>query len=304
MKKPLEIIIDTDIGDDIDDLFALLLAVNSPELHVRGITTVFRNARRRAQICSAVFETCGVGNIPVCAGCDVPFIEPIHKRDNDLYDEKGVFIPCQFMDEMERYEVGPEHAVDYLIRQFRQSPGEVTLVAIGPLTNVAMAIRKAPDIAGKIAKITLMGGAFYGSEVAEWNILCDPEAARIVFDSGTPIQAVGLNVTMKCKLPLSLVEQFRRTQSKLSGLTYEMVNKWLSHFKFDCPVLHDPLTVGTLVDPTFVQFEKKHVEIVVCGEKRGFSVFIDSGRHPVEVAREVESERYLRFFTKRVFQIG
>lgn len=305
MSKDIHnIIIDTDIGDDIDDTFALLFAIKSPEIHVEGITTVFRNAQRRAKMCKTVLQTYGIEDIPVYAGIDQPIIEEIHEQGNDRYDENRRFYPCQYSNMMESISFNHElHAVDYIIDTIRKRPGCIEIVPIGPLTNIAFAIRKAPDIITKIKGITLMGG-YFTSKVPEWNILCDPEAARIVFTSGIDVKAVGLDVTLKCRLLIEQLEDFKKSDNKTSRLVNEMMQKWLDHYRFECPVLHDPLTIGTLIDDSFVSFEKKYVKVITDGEMRGITVqqenAEDYGTSVISVATNVNQKQYMEFFKSRV----
>ena len=298
------VIIDTDIGDDIDDTFALLFALKSPEIHVCGVTTVFRNAVRRAKMCKAILDTYGIDDIPIYAGVDLPLIEEIHERKNDRYDENHQFYPCQYSEEMEQITVNQEyHAVDFIIDTVRKQPGIIELVPIGPLTNIALAIRKAPDIIRKLKGITLMGGCF-GEKMPEWNILCDPEAARIVFTSGIKVKAVGLDVTLKCKLLLEHLEDYKNSNNETSKLVSSMVQKWLDHYQFECPVLHDPLTIGTLIDEGFVTFENQYVKVITEDHLRGYTLPVNEtdgfGVSNIDVAVHVNHEQYVDFFRSRV----
>ena len=298
------IIIDTDIGDDIDDAFAIAFACNSPELKLEGITTVFRNAVARAKMAKILLESYGKEDIPVYAGVDTPLIQAYMNRDNDRFDEAGNLIPCQYQkDIMEKYSYEKEWAPDFIINKVRENPHEIILIPIGPLTNIAMAIRKAPDIVPLIKKIVLMGG-FVHQEVPEWNILCDPEAAYIVYNSGANIQAVGLDVTLQCKLTLDKVKEFEKLSGKGSKILSEMMKSWFAHYQFECPVLHDPLTVGCVIDSSFVKCKKYNVEVGLVGKDRGRTIIVPketSNSAQINVAEEVDAERYLAFFQERVF---
>jgi purine nucleosidase len=303
-----DIIIDTDIGDDIDDAFALTFAARSPELRLVGVTTVFRNACRRAQMAQRLLEELGVPDVPVRPGCDVPLVEAVRAGDNDLYDEQGAFIPCQHAGEYDGRESGSdEHAVDFIIRTTRNRPGQITLVGIGPLTNVGLALRKAPDIASKLRSITLMGGVF-GEQFPEWNILCDPEAAWIALHSGAPLSLVGLDVTMQCPLPQEEVQRIAARGTGVTRLLDLWTRRWSEHHRVLNPVLHDPLAVATLVDPSLVVFEQRSVEVVLEGKQRGCTPTRKPGgphgtaapapaRH---IAVSVDTPRFTRLFMERV----
>ncbi len=299
-----KIIIDTDIGDDIDDAFALALAVHSPELEVAGVTTVFRNSVIRAKIARALLHSYGREDIPVFAGMDIPLIQAFADRPNDAFDEDGRLIPCQYQaktmrDFMPEQEWGP----DFIIRSILENPGEITLIPIGPLTNIAAAIRKCPEIITRIKRIVLMGGVFH-EDTAEWNILCDPEAARIVFTCGAPIYAVGLDVTMKCRLSMEQVREFETLGSKGSRVLSGMMERWFAHYRFECPVLHDPLTVGCVIDPSFVDFREREVLVMLEEKNRGRTGIKDAPQKEssgIHIAESVETERYLKFFQERIF---
>lgn len=305
MKSGIQkIIIDTDIGDDIDDAFALALAVHSPELELIGITTVFRNSEIRAKIAKALLTSYGRGDIPVYAGIDIPLLQGFSDRDNDTFDEKGRLIPCQYdCDTMGNFIPEAEWGPDFIIRSILENPGQITLIPIGPLTNVAAAIRKCPEIVYKIKKIVLMGGAFH-EDFPEWNILCDPEAAHIVFTSGAEIYAVGLDVTMKCRLNMEQVRQFEALGSEGSVILSGMMKNWFAHYRFECPVLHDPLTVGCVINPSFVKFRKQEIFVDLYEGERGKTRIADEPEKSgsgIWIAEDVEAERYLSFFQHRVF---
>lgn len=299
-----KVIIDTDIGDDIDDAFALTFAIHSPELEVVGVTTVFRNSSIRAKIAKALLESYGKNDIPVCAGMDIPFVQKLFDRENDKFDSAGRLIPCQYEETvMGNYEADEEWGPDFIIRKVSEYPGEIILIPIGPLTNIATAIRKRPEIVSKIKKIILMGGVFH-EDFPEWNILCDPEAARMVFTSGVKIYTVGLDVTMKCKLSPEKVKQFETLGRSGSKVLSAMMKKWFEHYQFECPVLHDPLTVGCVIDPSFVSFQKETVLVNLSEEEKGKTQIKPgekNGTSEIYIAEKVEAERYLDFFMDRVF---
>ncbi len=295
MGEKEKIIIDTDIGDDIDDAFAIVLAALSPEINLLGITTVFRNSGLRAKMAKALLDSYGIKDIPVFSGCDIPLLSD---------KSRDVFIPCQYDSKrMDQFNYDKGWGPDFIIETVQKNPGEITLVPIGPLTNIAFALRKQPEIIPKIKRIVLMGG-YVTEDVPEWNILCDPEAAKIVYMSGVPVYAVGLDVTMKCKLVQTDVEAFRNIGSKGSTILSGMLEDWYNHYRFECPVLHDPLTIGTLIDESFVLFEKAKVNVLLEGKDRGKTVKINNEETAVPdiyVATDTDANRYLSLFKKRLF---
>ncbi|MGZ9809842.1 nucleoside hydrolase [Pseudoroseicyclus sp. H15] len=271
-----KIIIDTDPGQD--DAVAILLALASPELEVVGITAVAGNVplaltQRNARI---VCELAGRPDIKVFAGCDRPMGRPLTTAEH-VHGGTG-------LDGVEVYEpdmpLAEGHAVDFIIEAVRAAPGEITLCPLGPLTNIATALQKAPDIAEKIAAIVLMGGAYFEvgniTPAAEFNIYVDPEAATIVFASGIPITVLPLDATHKVLTNKARIERFRAL-----GEVGETVAAWTDFFeRFDVAKyggegapLHDPCVIAWLLKPELFSGREINVEIEVDSElTRGMTV--------------------------------
>ncbi len=261
-----KIIIDTDPGQD--DAVAILLALASPELEVLGITCVAGNVPLplTAKNARIVCELAGRPDIPVFAGCDRPLARPLvtaeHVHGKTGLD--GIDLPEPTMP------LQDAHAVDFLIETLRaRAPGSVTLVPIGPLTNIATALERAPDIAGRIAEIVLMGGAYFEvgniTPTAEFNIYVDPEAAQRVFAAGVPLVVMPLDVTHKALTTRARVEAFRG----LPGGVGPAVAAWTDFFeRFDkekygsagAP-LHDPCTIAYLLRPEL--FTGRHINVEI-----------------------------------------
>ena len=204
MNEKIKIILDTDIGDDADDALALCLALKSPELEVLGITTVFRNTTARAKIAVALLNMMGKNHIPVYAGIGKPLVAQVNTKEP----------PIQLLENMKGLSYSDDMgAVEYLYHTLKYAEESVTLVAIGPLTNIAVLLLMYPEIISRVHEIVLMGGAFY-MHYTEWNIFCDPEAAEIVFSSGIPIRAIGLDVTTCCQVDDALVEYLKEAEQK------------------------------------------------------------------------------------------
>ncbi len=262
---PRKIIIDTDPGQD--DAVAILLALASPELEVLGITAVAGNvplaltARNARQVC----ELAGRREIPVFAGCDAPLSRKLvtaeHVHGKTGLD--GIALPEPQMP------LQPRHAVDFIIETLRdEPPGSVTLCALGPLTNLATAFAKAPEIVGNIAEIVLMGGAYFEvgniTPAAEFNIYVDPEAAKLVFDCGRPITVMPLDVTHKALTSKQWIAGMRSL-----GRIGEVVASWTDFFeRFDVAKygsegapLHDPCVIGWLLRPELFSGRRINVEI-------------------------------------------
>ncbi len=305
-----KIILDTDIGDDIDDAFALALALNSPEIELLGVTTVFRNSLKRAKLAKALIKSYG-RDIKVYAGVDEPLVQVVSKllpdeiKQKEQLDEDGKYLIPQYdYETMDNIEIQKLHAVDFIIDMVHKYENEIIIVPIGPLTNIALAIRKDPSIVKKIKKIVIMGG-YDENKYPEWNIYCDPEAARIVYTSGANLYTVGLDVTLKCCLTPSDVDEFKQSKDQTNAMIAKMLDKWFEHYKFTTPVMHDPLAVSTLIDD-FVDFEEKIVEVQLV-EQRGSTIEVDTLTETsslVNVGIKVDNERFLKMFKTRIFKNG
>lgn len=270
------IIIDTDPGQD--DAVAILLALSSPELELLGITAVAGNVplaltQKNARI---VCELAGRSDIKVFAGCDAPLkrklitAEHVHgKTGLDGPEMPDPTMPLQ-----------DQHAVDFIIETVRTTEG-VTLCPLGPLTNIATALQKAPDIAVRLREIVLMGGAYFEvgniTPSAEFNIYVDPEAADTVFKSGIPITVMPLDVTHKALTTQPRVEAFRNMGTPIG----EAVAAWTDFFnRFDMEKyaspgapLHDPCVIAYLINPDLFQGRHVNVEIETVSDlTRGMTV--------------------------------
>lgn len=289
----MDIIIDTDIGDDIDDALAIALALNSPELNLIGVTTVFGEVEVRTKLALKLLKTFGRDDIPVATGIGKPIME---KRRTHIPNQAEVLKENEKLPEPSRF-----NAIDLIISTVMDSKDEVILVPIGALTNIGIAIAQEPKLAQK-AKIVLMGGVFSWQQGAEYNIHCDPEAARIVFESGAKIVMVGLDVTLRCRLNKEQVQRIRERQTPTTSLLSDMISAWQGEEgKEVYPILHDPLAVGVTFDPSLVKLEPKQVNVETKGEfTRGFTVSRNSNTPNAEVCVDVEAERFVNLFMERI----
>ena len=270
--SPRKIIIDTDPGQD--DAVAILLALASPEdMTVLGITTVAGNVplaltTRNARI---ICELAGKPDTPIYAGCDRPLKRKLVTAEH-VHGKTGLDGP-QLPDPV--MPLQDEHAVDFIIRTLREEPsGSVTLCPLGPLTNIATAFLRAPEIVGRVQEIVLMGGAYFEvgnvTPAAEFNIYVDPEAAEIVFKSGAPLVVMPLDVTHKALTSPARVEAFRALGTEPG----RMVAEWADFFeRFDkakygsegAP-LHDPTVIAWLIRPDLFTGRLINVEIETASE--------------------------------------
>ena len=264
---PRKIIIDTDPGQD--DAVAILLALASPEdVEVLGITAVAGNVplpltEKNARI---VCELAGKLETKVFAGCEAPLKRKLVTAEH-VHGKTGLDGPP--MDDP-TMPLQDQHAVDFIIETLRNEPsGTITLCPIGPLTNIATAFERAPDIVERVQEIVLMGGAYFEvgniTPAAEFNIYVDPEAAKIVFDSGVPLVVMSLDVTHKALTTKPRIDAFRAMGTRVG----DMVAAWTDFFeRFDMEKygsegapLHDPCTIAYLINPDLFTGRLINVEV-------------------------------------------
>jgi len=302
------IIIDTDIGDDIDDALALALAVRSPELELVGVTTVFKNTRARAKLARRLLKTLGCGDVPVVPGMRKQLLE---LPEDTLWRTVNIDeYPGQYSPDMDEEELPyPGDAIDFMKEALESSPEPLTLVPIGPLTNIAMLLLKHPDLKDRIKRIVLMGGAYF-TNIAEYNIMCDPEAARIVFESGVDITGVGLDVTMKCQLKQEEVDRIAKGGTAASNFLSMLIERHRS-YAGHLPYLHDPLAVAVTFDESLVKTEKRRIGVELRGEfTRGMTYNVsntrwwerDEDNRTVRVCSEVDRDRFVSLFLERILK--
>ncbi len=293
-----KIIIDTDIGDDIDDALAIALALESPELEVKGITTVFKNVVARAKLAARLLRISGREEIPVFAGLGGPIINKVDQNE----------IPCQYLED----EDGKENnfgmkGIDFIIDTVMNSDSEITLVPIGPLTNIAVAILKEPELKNKVKEIVMMGGCFY-NHCNEWNIKCDPEAARVVFESGIPIKAVGLDVTFYCSLTEEDIRRIGTDGKQSAKYLPELIRRWRQGTD-NCPMMHDPLAICAIFDNRILEMHQEEIVVETQGEIMRGATYNKSGlwrangtQSVIKVAKNVDSDGFIELFMNRLLR--
>jgi len=261
-----KIIIDTDPGQD--DAVAILLALASPELEILGITTVAGNVPLNLTTKNALIitEMAGREDIDVYAGCDAPLSRPLITAEN-VHGATGLDGP-KLINPTKK--VKEDHAVDFIIKTLRDNTSDtVTLCPLGPLTNIATAFKKAPDIVSKVKQVVLMGGAYFEvgnvTPTAEFNIFVDPEAASYVFNLGLDLVIMPLDVTHKALTTPERINKFSQLNTKCGTFVAEMT-AFFERFDKDkygtegAP-LHDPCVIAYLLDPEIFSGRRINVEI-------------------------------------------
>lgn len=262
-----KIIIDTDPGQD--DAVAILLALASPEeIDLLGITCVAGNVplsytTKNARI---ICELAGKTNVPVYAGCEAPLTRKLVTAEH-VHGRTGLDGPDLPDPQMPLTE---GHAIDFIIDTLRQHPaGSVTLCPIGPLTNIATAFRKAPDIIDRVQEIVLMGGAYFQvgniTPAAEFNIYVDPEAAQIVFEAGAPIVVMPLDVTHQVLVTRARNDRIRDLNTPVATAVAQMTDFFERYdrekYGSDGAPLHDPCVIAYLLRPAL--FSGRHINVEI-----------------------------------------
>jgi inosine-uridine nucleoside N-ribohydrolase len=292
-KKPAPILFDTDIGTDVDDAFALALILASPELELRGVTTVGAEPRTRARIVCRFLTAVGIRDIPVAAGATPQPAEEIEKQ--------GRYAKAAGDDLPRLIQPVKETAVEFLYQNLKARRGELTLVAVGPLTNIARLLREHPDCKPWIKRIVLMGGSvrvgYKGKEPieAEWNIRCDIPAAQAVFASGIPLVVAPLDATTMLKLEEPLRRRLFESKTPLTEQVRMLYQLWGEK----TPTLYDPVAVALCFEEGFCTMEDLKLEVDAQGHTRA-----GKGEANARVATAIRREDFLSWYVKRVASAG
>jgi purine nucleosidase len=277
------LLLDTDIGNDIDDAVCLAYLLAQPRCELLGITTVTSEPGSRAKLASVLCRHAG-RQVPIHVGAANPLVgRPLQQPPPQ----------AAVLDRWE-HETSPPagHAVDFLRRTIRAHPGEVTLLTIGPLTNVALLFAEDPEIPSLLESLVTMGGSYaMANPGPEWNMHCDPHAAAQVFGATIPIhRAIGLNVTTRVRLPAD--EFLRRCEVPALQPVADMAQSWFGHRPE--VVFHDPLAAATIFEPDLCLFEAGEVTVSTSrGPLAGSTLWRPSlkGRHLVAV--DVQPDTFL-----------
>jgi purine nucleosidase len=282
-----KVIIDTDIGDDVDDAFALALAVKSPELKILGVTTTFADTEMRAKLADRLLGEVGRPEIPVSAGKPTATKNPMSQR---RYAEGGHFAKASH-----------GYAVEFLLEQIRKYPGDITLIAIGPLMNLGTAIDRDPATFRKLKRVVLMGGSIrrgYGdlgytapvAAMAEWNIVNDVPSAQKLFAAGVPLFVMPLDST---QLKLDEVKRgFLFSQgTPVTDALAVLYHLWGQ----ETPTLFDPMAVAFALRPDLCPVQGMHIRV----DDKGFTRE-EPGTPNAQVCLDSNAEDFFKFYLKRV----
>lgn len=268
---PFKVLLDTDIGSDIDDAVCLTYLLAQPECELLGITTVTGEAEKRAAMASALCRVAGQA-VPIFPGAEVPLLVPqrqtrapqaaaLHKWPHETDFPRG-------------------QAVEFMRQTIRAHPGEIILLTIGPLTNVALLFRVDPEVPMLLKGLVMMCGVFTdrlpGVGPLEWNAMCDPHATAIVYQSPVRIhRSVGLDVTCRVRMDVSQVRQ--RFRADLLRPVLDFAEVWFR--EREVITFHDPLAAATIFDDRLCTFERGLVEVELANEQsRGMTRWVPDGR--------------------------
>jgi inosine-uridine nucleoside N-ribohydrolase len=321
-EEPRRVIIDTDPGTD--DAIAILLALNSPELRVEALTVVPGNvpAAQGLENALELVSLAGRPDIPVAAGAQKPLLQKLVTAEthgpNGL---ASITLPPA------RSPCDPRFAPDLIIELVHRYPHEITVVPLGPLTNVALALSKDPSIAGLVKEVVFMGGAISDGNVdavAEFNIYVDPEAAQVVFQGGCPLTMVGLEIGRKALFRrdhLALLQKTHGTQNDFAAGVLEYLVNRSEKYGLEGAPLYDPTAMGAVIDRSLIATQFIHVDVELRGEfTRGETVanrqnalnrkvlrgnrLVFEGTEPLppntHVAMDIDAERFVSLLIARL----
>lgn len=296
---PEKVFIDTDMGLDVDDAMAITLALRSPEINIQGMSTVWGDTSARARRVIKLVELAlgKAPSFPISAGSKVPLAR---KRSTD-WDELE---SKQLLAESSTGKVSPLSATELLIETIDQHPQEVTVVAIGPLTNIAQVFKAEPTIVQKIKRLIVMGGVFAehsGLPQVEYNIGSDPEAADIVFNAKCPTTLISLDVTTQVVMGKSQARALRLTNKPAAIMLAHMADFWWNLQGEKSSPMHDPLAVAALLSPNHFKTQTGFVHVDLDSQARAGQTHFnpDSGGH-IELVTKVSSPELSELIFTRV----
>lgn len=303
---PTRVILDVDTG--IDDAMAIFYAVRHPNIKLEALTTIYGNTEVdiATENTLKILELLGRSDIPVAKGAGRSLLKPFRREADYVHGANGigdVALPAPSIAPVN------EHATDLIIRLVKENPGEITLCPVGPMTNVALALAKAPEIAGLCKQIVIMGSTLFHpgihgvkNPMVDANLHNDPEAAHIVLNSGAKIVLIGMDVTMKTLLSSAMIDEIRARGDHAARTMMRIVDFYVNSYNQmhpdndGCP-LHDPLAVAVCEDPGYVSLEPLYAHIELHGEWSRGQVIPD--RRPVSrhlfnahVAMDVDTTRF------------
>ena len=310
---PRRILIDADPG--IDDSCAILLALASPELSLEGLSIVHGNCSLEQGAINglSVLELANAGHIPLAKGCVSPLVQPSLLAP-ETHGNTGLGY-AKLLSPRNRPVI--QHGCDFLIEKILSAPGEITLVAIGPLTNIALAIRQEPHIVQSIKELIIMGGAIRHegntTALAEFNTYVDPHASHIVFHAGIPTTLVPLDVTYQCILTTQDVKRLQKIDSPISTFIKDATRFYMEYHDdyqgIEGCVINDPLALALTFAPELCDYQELPVDVDISGGVsmgKTFADFYNYHKKPanMKVALGVRPRDFIELFLERMEKLA
>jgi len=296
-EMSIKVILDTDIGSDIDDAVCLAYLLAQPRCELLGITTVTGEVNERARLASALCKAARK-TVPIYPGVDQPLLIAQRQPHAPQAAALGAWAHDTDFPQAE--------AIEFLRRTIRQNPGEITLLGIGPMTNIALLFAIDPQIPKLLKSLVMMVGMFTnqisGVGPLEWNALCDPHAIAMIYQQSVTVhRSVGLDVT--CQVTMDSHQVRQRFQTKILKPVLEFAEVWFK--ERDVITFHDPLAATTIFDDEICQFQRGTVQIELSSERLlGFTHLTpdDKGQH--EVALKVQPQRFFDHYFSVIEQFS
>ena len=309
------LIIDTDPG--IDDTYALALACASPEIELIGVTTVFGNVGLANTTRNAlrVLALCGREDVPVAAGADRPLVHPHPHRARTVHGDDGLSGLSDSLPERKKGLAGTD-AVSLMVQLLDESPEPVTIVPIGPLTNIALLLAAHPSLQSKIERLVIMGGGLSVGNMtpaAEFNIWSDPEAARrVLVEESVPTTLVPLDMTLQCAVEARWLDRLAAS-GPLGDTLVRLSASYRSHYRqslgHDGVVIHDAVAVAEAIRPGLLRTTRMPVEVdcgqgpargMTIGDRRTFRTRTQDAPREIDVALEADLDEVREFLLSRL----
>lgn len=300
-----KVILDTDIGDDIDDVLALALICASPELQLVGVTTVFGPVIARAKQARTVLAVAGekYKSIPVFAGCSASMaIRPNATKAGELENVPNQDSSCLPEDQLAP--LNPKHAVNFLIDTLMAGDGDIIPITIGAMTNLAAAMVLERRIIKKIPRIACMAGEWH-RPMAEWNIRCDPEAAHIVFNSGIPVTAIPWEIGHQVQFTESDIQRLGQINRPVAQNLSLAIKAWRADWGTNpMPHLFDPMSIATIIKPDLCIWKRGHVTVELTGtHTHAITMLKEDKDGPHTIAWDAHRDEAVNFYLDRIAKL-
>lgn len=299
---PQSVWLDTDIGDDTDDILALSLICASPELHLAGVSTVFGDTRERARLARTLLAVAKgpASRVTVAAGCGHPLpmnTSPVFWPNGPMARNPIAQLPCaQPASTLPR--PPPEHAIDLLAAHLRAHPRHTIPIAIGALTNLATLLLREPALKAAIPRLVLMAGEFRVKGMWEWNIRCDPLAAACVVESGLPIDFIPWSIGMTCTVGSAQLSRLFASRSPTGRLLSRAIRLWRrsksTPTRQERPHLFDPMAVSVLLHPEWFTWRRGRVTVSFAPGTFSYTQFTPDPAGPHRIAWAVNAPVAMR----------